>query len=59
MRTMEQAITRAMAAGDIQTALQSQAIDPATMSRDEFTAFVEQEIARAKSLVGTVKADAH
>jgi tripartite-type tricarboxylate transporter receptor subunit TctC len=59
MRTMEQAIMRAMAAGDMQTALESQGIDPATMSRDEFTAFVEQEIARAKSLVGTVKADAH
>jgi tripartite-type tricarboxylate transporter receptor subunit TctC len=59
MRTMEQAITRAMAAGDMRTALESQGIDPATMSRDEFTAFVQQEIARAKSLVVTVKADAH
>ena len=59
MRVMEQAIARAMAADDTRAALEGQGITPSSMSRDEFTAFVDQEIARARALVGTVKADTH
>jgi tripartite-type tricarboxylate transporter receptor subunit TctC len=59
MRVMEQAIASAMVADDTRAALDGQAITPSSMSRDEFAAFVDQEIARVKTLVGTAKTDAH
>jgi tripartite-type tricarboxylate transporter receptor subunit TctC len=59
LRVIERAIARAMASSDTQAALEKQGITPSSMSRDEFTAFVGQEIARAKSLVATFKTDTH
>jgi tripartite-type tricarboxylate transporter receptor subunit TctC len=56
---IEQAIGRAMKSDETQTALQRQGIAPSTMNRDEFTAFVTQEVARAKTIVAAFKAEEH
>jgi len=57
MRVMEQAIARAMAADSTKASLERQGISPLSMSREEFTAFVTQEIARAKALAAAFKTD--
>jgi len=59
MRVIEQAIGRAMVSNDMRTALKRQGIAPSSMSRDEFTAFVNREIERAKTLVAKFKTDEH
>jgi tripartite-type tricarboxylate transporter receptor subunit TctC len=56
---IEQAIGRAMKSDETRTALERQGIAPSTMNRDEFTAFVAQEVARAKTVVDAFKADEH
>jgi len=56
-KIIEQAIARAMASDDTVTALARQGITPLAMSRAEFSAFVTQEIARAKTLVAAFKPD--
>ncbi len=55
LHVVEQAIGRAMAAKDTQTALEHQGIAPATMNRDAFNTFVTEEIARAKAAVASFK----
>lgn len=59
MRAIEQAVRRAMASNDMRAALERQGIAPLSLSREEFTAFVNQEIERAKTLVATFKTDRH
>jgi len=57
MGAIEQAIGRAMQSEETRTTLQRQGIAPSTMNRDEFTAFVTQDVARAKTIVAAFKAN--
>jgi tripartite-type tricarboxylate transporter receptor subunit TctC len=57
LSVIEQAIGRAMTSDETRTALQRQGITPSTLSRDEFSAFVAQEVARAKTIVAAFQAD--
>lgn len=55
MQKIERAVARAMASPDMRTAFQRQGISPLTMSRDEFTEFVNLEINRWKAVVAAIK----
>ena len=55
MRTIEAAIGQAMAAKEMQTALEIQGITPLAMNRAAFNAFVMQEIERWKTVVTAFK----
>lgn len=56
LRAMEQAISRAMHNPEMLDALRRQGITPMDMMRDEFSAFVSREIARAKGLAVAMRA---
>ena len=55
MAAIEQALARAMASPEVQTTLQRQSISPLSISRDEFTEFVNLEINRWKTVVAAIK----
>lgn len=59
LRAIERAVGRVMASNDTQASLERQGIAPLSMTRDQFTRFVNQEIERAKTLVATFKTDQH
>jgi tripartite-type tricarboxylate transporter receptor subunit TctC len=55
LRVVEQAIAVAMASDQTRTVLQHQGIQPLSMDREKFTAFVVQEIARAQTAIAAFK----
>jgi len=59
LRTMEQAIGRVLISPDFRMALQRQGIAPLSMSRDQFTAFVIQEVRSAKTIIAAFSKEEH
>jgi tripartite-type tricarboxylate transporter receptor subunit TctC len=58
LAVVEQAVGRAMKSDEIRTTLERQGIAPSAISREEFTAFVNGEVARAQTVVAAFKTEA-